>query len=394
MPLFSNQIADKAADQVTDRISEADFFQHYWRKQPCLFPGACQANLNALVNSTREDHLLSLAENDLVESRLVSLDYELALGPFVLETIPEHHLLMIQGLDQHLAEVNQLLLDEFHFLPRWRIEDVMVTIGNTGANCGAHFDHYDVFLVQVRGSKDWQLDTGGHTEQQLDHDAEIRLLQNFECFRSHRVEPGDVLYIPPGLGHLGVACCQSVTLSVGIRNPTMPELISHLADMLVDSTDLTSRLDDGLQSSTGGITNADIQNLQTKLAETILDPDLIAHWYGNYMTELREPEVITGENSLTTEKISSLISGQAQIACTLPTRITYFESENVLTVFVNGDVINTNPAVLGWLQPLCSHRQVTGSQIPNEHYNIDLVKKLFDNGALEIVNRENAEKYG
>ena len=138
----------------------------------------------------------------------------------------------------------------------------------------------------------------------------------------------------------------------------------------------------------------DIQNLQAKLVETILDPNLIVHWYGHYMTELREPELITEENSLTTAEISSLISGPAKIACTLPTRITYFESENVLKVFVNGDVISTNPAVLGWLQLLCSHRQVTGSQIPNEHYNIDLVKRLFDNGALEIVNRENAEKYG
>jgi 50S ribosomal protein L16 3-hydroxylase len=393
VPLFSNQTADKTSDQDTDRISEAEFFQHSWRKQPYFFRGACQANLKTLVNATREDQLLALAENDLVESRMVSLDYELALGPFTLETIPEHHLLMIQGLDQHLGEVNQLLLDEFPFLPRWRIEDVMVTIGNAGANCGAHFDHYDVFLVQVRGSKDWQLDTGGHTEQELDHDAEIRLLQNFECSRRHLAEPGDVLYIPPGVGHLGIASGQSVTLSVGIRNPTMPELISHLADMLVDSTDLTARLDDGLQSATGGITNVDIQNLRAKLAETILNPDLIAHWYGHYMTELREPELITDENSLTTGEISSLISGRAQIACTLPTRLTYFESENVLTVFVNGDVINTNPAVLGWLRPLCSHRQVTGSQISNEHYNIDLLKTLFDNGALEVVNQENAEKY-
>jgi 50S ribosomal protein L16 3-hydroxylase len=393
VPLFSNQKADNAPGQDTDRISEADFFQHYWRKQPCLFPGACQASLPALVSATREDRLLGLAENDLVESRMVSLDYELALGPFVLETIPEHHLLMIQGLDQHLGQVNQLLLNEFPFLPRWRIEDVMVTIGNAGANCGAHFDHYDVFLVQVSGSKDWQLDRGGHTEQQLDQNAEIRLLQNFECSRRHLIEPGDVLYIPPGLGHLGIASGQSVTLSVGIRNPTMPELISHLADRLVDSTDLTARLDDGLHSATGGITTVDIQNLQAKLAETILDPDLITHWYGHYMTELREPDLITDENSLTTAEISSLISGPAKIACTLPTRITYFESENVLTVFVNGDVINTNPAVLGWLRPLCSHRQVTGSQISNEHYNIDLLKTLFDNGALEVVNRDNAEKY-
>ena len=35
------------------------------------------------------------------------------------------------------------------------------------ASCGPHFDRYDVFLLQLSGSKTWQLDAGAHQEHQL-----------------------------------------------------------------------------------------------------------------------------------------------------------------------------------------------------------------------------------
>lgn len=392
MTFFTNQSTDQSADQSAGKISDTDFFQNYWRKQPYLFRGACLSSLELLVSCTGKHDLLQLASNHLVESRMVSTDYELSLGPFSLETIPENNLLMIQGLEQHLGEINQLLLDEFSFLPRWRIEDVMATIGNSGANCGAHFDHYDVFLVQVKGSKNWQLDRGGHRETHLDHKADIRLLKEFEPVTRELAEAGDVLYIPPGIGHWGIAVDDSITLSVGIRNPTLPELVSHLADMLIDSTNLTSTLDDGLQSPAGGITNVDIQNLQAKLAESILDPELIAHWYGIYMTEPREPELIANGNSLTPGEISVLVSRQVLITCTLPTRMTYLENDEQLKVFVNGDVICSTPAVLPWLQPLCAQRQISGSQIGQGDDHINLLHSLFNNGAIEIVDLEIADK--
>jgi len=389
VPLFSNQIADiktsEESDQQPGSISETDFFQHYWRKQSYLFRGACSGSLDTLVSCSSEIQLLDLASNDIVESRMVSRDYELRLGPFDLAAIPENQLLMIQGLEQHLGEINQLLLDEFPFMPRWRIEDVMATIGNAGANCGAHFDHYDVFLLQVRGSKDWQLDGGGHSEHHLDHEADIRLLQKFEQTSGKLAEPGDVLYIPPGMGHLGIASDESITLSIGIRNPTMAELISHLADMLIDGTDLTSTLDDQLQTPSGCITDLDIQHLQARLADTILDPTLIARWYGSYMTEPREPELVPTGNAITGKEVSGLLSRHVQLVCTLPTRITYHHGEVGLTVFVNGETISADPAVLPWLQHLCAHRQVSSCLIPQEDYNIDLCKILFNNGAIETV---------
>ena len=46
----------------------------------------------------------------------------------------------------------------FAFLPRWRIDDVMVSFAATGGSVGAHVDQYDVFLLQAQGHRRWQID--------------------------------------------------------------------------------------------------------------------------------------------------------------------------------------------------------------------------------------------
>ncbi|KAG0927711.1 hypothetical protein G6F31_017957 [Rhizopus arrhizus] len=44
------------------------------------------------------------------------------------------------------------------FLPRWRMDDVMISFAATGGSVGAHVDQYDVFLLQAHGHRRWQID--------------------------------------------------------------------------------------------------------------------------------------------------------------------------------------------------------------------------------------------
>ena len=202
----------------------ADFRQHSWHQKPCIFRSAISVEQYMLSTEA----ICRLTTSELVESRLVdSTDYSLTFGPFELEPndqdlLPERHLLMAHGLEQHFVEVDRLLRDNFQFLPRWQIDDVMVSVGNKSASCGPHFDKYDVFLLQFSGEKTWRLDNGGHAETDLRDDVDIRLLREFSETAQHLMRPGDVLYVPPGVGHWGTCNGDSVTLSVGIRNPTLP----------------------------------------------------------------------------------------------------------------------------------------------------------------------------
>ena len=118
----------------------ADFRQHTWHQKPCVFKSAIRVEHYTLS----PEAVCRLSESELVESRLVdSTDYSLTFGPFELELndqdlLPDRHLLMVHSLEQHFAEIDRLLRDNFQFLPRWQIDDVMVTIGNKAASCGPH----------------------------------------------------------------------------------------------------------------------------------------------------------------------------------------------------------------------------------------------------------------
>ena len=177
-------------------LDYAEFQQQYWRKQPWhgrnVFDTASGGTLYTISKTLNKKGLYQLAEIPLVESRIIAntqpsanpaatdtANYELELGPFAIAALAPGEMLMLQGLEQHLQSISDLLTRHFGFLPRWRIDDVMASYGDAGASCGPHFDHYDVFLLQVRGAKHWQLAAGPFSDADLIEDAEIRLLQHF-----------------------------------------------------------------------------------------------------------------------------------------------------------------------------------------------------------------------
>jgi 50S ribosomal protein L16 3-hydroxylase len=64
--------------------------------------------------------------------------------------------LLVQAVDQFVPEVSELL-ENFRFLPSWRVDDVMISFAAPGGSVGPHFDNYDVFLLQGHGKRNWKI---------------------------------------------------------------------------------------------------------------------------------------------------------------------------------------------------------------------------------------------
>ncbi len=363
------------------------FRKHYWRQCHYFVEAGCATLLPSLQIASCADNLHRLARRELVESRIVDNNAHLHLGPFADdETLPPG-LLMVQGIEQYFDGIDELLKTDFGFMPRWRIDDVMASLAMGEASCGAHFDRYDVFLIQIHGTKMWQLDSGEHDERDLDPHASVRLLRDFSAKTRLTAGPGDVLYIPAGMGHFGIGEADSITLSVGVRNPTLVELVSHLADHVVDDENENSTLDEELQIGTAGIGVSDIDNLRRKLSAVLLDETLLAQWYGSYVTELREPEILASPHTPNGGTNRQLAIAESNYECALATRISFFQQAQGLIVFVNGQIYHTTEAALPWIKILCAERQVNGNQIPSEGESAQLLHALLDSGA--ILPREN-----
>src|SRR2546425_7296227 len=80
--------------------------------------------------------------------------------------------------------------------PQARLDDVMVSFATRGGGVGPHVDSYDVFLLQASGRRRWRVGR-----------------------KTYVVEPGDLLYVPPGWRHDGVALEPCFTYSIGFRAP-------------------------------------------------------------------------------------------------------------------------------------------------------------------------------
>ena len=198
-------------------LSADAFLQRYWQQKPLLIRHAL-ANYRSPISG---DELAGLALESEVESRLVESqggDWTLKHGPFTEEDflgLPEEDwTLLVQGVDLWVPEV-QALLSQFAFLPPWRLDDVMVSFACPGGSVGPHFDQYDVFLLQVEGQRRWQIGAACSSETPMRDDSPLRILKEFEAEEEWVLEPGDMLYLPPGVAHWGVAETECLTFSIG-----------------------------------------------------------------------------------------------------------------------------------------------------------------------------------
>jgi 50S ribosomal protein L16 3-hydroxylase len=210
--------------QLLGGRSAAAFLSQYWQKRPLLVRKAIPG-FKGLVQAPE---LLALAERDDVESRLVSRirgAWQLRQGPLAradIARLPQKNwTLLIQGLNLVLPEADALLR-RFRFLPYARLDDVMVSHAMTGGGVGPHLDSYDVFLLQGPGRRRWEVSRP--RPGRLDATAPLKILRDFRPERSWVLDPGDMLYLPPGWGHDGVAIEPCQTYSIGFRAPSDEEL--------------------------------------------------------------------------------------------------------------------------------------------------------------------------
>ncbi len=210
------------------------FMRRHWQREPLLLRGAFPGFADPL--GARE--VLALAASADVSSRLVrhrGASWSLEHGPFSpsrFKQLPRRDWTVLIQDANHFSSGADGLLACFDFIPHARIDDVMVSYAAPGGSVGPHVDSYDVFLLQGRGKRRWQI--SGQKDHSFVPGLDLKILERFAPEAEWLLEPGDMLYLPPGVAHHGVAETECLTWSIGFRAPSDAELTAAFLDFLRD----------------------------------------------------------------------------------------------------------------------------------------------------------------
>ncbi len=265
------------------------FMAYYWQQRPVVIRQGF-AHFEDLISP---NDLAGLAMEEAVESRLVFKkdgQWQAENGPF--ESYKRFGktgwTLIVQAVNHYSPEVAELV-KPFDFIPKWRLDDVMISYATPGGGVGPHIDLYDVFICQGSGRRQWRVGDKGEHKQFAAHAALLHT-EAFEAIIDVELLPGDILYIPPGFPHDGVTLEESMSYSVGFRAKSGCDMLSGLADYVIDQELGKTLLADPkrpIAHHQGQIDASDFTLIRANL-QTLLDSDtLMADFAGSYFSKTK-----------------------------------------------------------------------------------------------------------
>ncbi|WP_353155734.1 cupin domain-containing protein [Herminiimonas fonticola] len=339
-------------------ITAAEFLRDYWHKKPLLIRQAIPA-FQALLS---REELFDLVKSDEVESRLITQhknQWKMDSGPF--EQVPplkqKNWTLLVQGVNLHDDAVDALMR-QFDFVPDARLDDLMISYATETGGVGAHFDSYDVFLLQAHGHRRWRI--SAQTDLTLIDGMPLKILKNFQAEQEFILAPGDMLYLPPQYAHEGVAMDECMTYSIGFRAPSYQELGEAFLESMIDSIDLPGRYADPdlkVSRQRAEISRAMLTRVTSELNKMRFTPEDIALFLGEHLSEPKphiyfdapEPKLTAARFAQKAKKNGVRLSRKTQM----------LHCDNY--IFINGTSFEVGAEDLAILQILANERALSAA---------------------------------
>ncbi|WP_341206830.1 cupin domain-containing protein [uncultured Psychrosphaera sp.] len=370
-------------------ISQQEFISDYWQKKPVVLKNA----LPNFAEPITPDEVAGLAMESFIDSRLVTNkngDWKVTHGP--IEQFDElgdsHWSLLVQGVDRWIPTVFDLR-SAVDFIPKWRIDDVMVSYSTPHAGVGSHLDQYDVFIVQGQGKRRWKAGAVDSLLQQTEKAKDLLQVDDFTAIVDEVLEPGDIIYIPPFSPHNGETIETAINYSIGFRAPSQQELISGFADFVIDSEiGLTRFQDDELvvnNQSDSLINDAQLKKMQLMLTDLINNDGHFEKFLNQGLTapsrELDIPEEV--EQHTTDYLVNLFFNSNLNINKVNGVETSIYNDGTAISFFCCGEEFVCESHQIDFIRFLHHQNNVTSEQLKSSLKwleNIQLVTTLINQG--------------
>jgi len=306
-------------------LDEHSFLQQYWQQKPLLIPQAFASFENPLDANELAGLACDADANSRFMQRVQGDEWRMCSGPLsddFFDDITGHEWsLLVSDIEKLLPDF-RAYLQPFRFLPDWRIDDLMISYAPVGGSVGAHVDQYDVFLLQADGVREWRIENTARVGHQPSVTSSISLLGDFKTDTTMHLRGGDMLYLPPGYAHHGVATEDPcMTWSIGFRAPSaeemLPSILRYLCESASDS--LTTRYTDKKRPATenpGHVCDQDIRQLREMIRKALsTEDDALDLCIGRFLTESMHHETDELPEPVSWNTLSRKITGDAIVVC-------------------------------------------------------------------------------
>ncbi|TFZ51651.1 cupin domain-containing protein [Serratia proteamaculans] len=357
-----------------------DFLQRYWQKRPVIL----KRGFKNFIDPISPDELAGLAMENEVDSRLVSHQdgrWQVAHGPFEsFDHLGENNWsLLVQAVD-HWHEPSSALMRPFRPLSDWRMDDLMISFSVPGGGVGPHFDQYDVFIIQGTGRRRWRVGEKVPMKQHCPH-PDLLQVEPFDAIIDEEMEPGDILYIPPGFPHEGYALENALNYSVGFRAPNGRELISGFADHVLARELGSKRYSDPdiqLREHPAQVLPQEVDALRQMMLDLVEQPEHFQQWFGEFISQTRhELDAAPPEPPYQAGEIYELLQQGEPLQRLGGLRVLRVGDQ----CFVNGELMDTEH--LQAVDALCQNFSVNATQLGDavdDPSFLALLTALINNG--------------
>jgi len=368
-------------------LSPQDFLENVWQQQPLVvrqaFPG--------FESPVSADELAGLSCEPGINSRIViekggKHPWQTLYGPMdeaVFQGLPATHWsLLVNDVEKHLPQL-VWIVDQFRFIPEWCVDDLMISYAPEGGSVGPHLDQYDVFILQAQGHRHWRLHSREVAEDNQMPDTDMRIQKDFEAEQEWLLAPGDLIYIPPGVSHYGVATDECLSFSIGFRTATHAEMLQDFIEYI--SRDLPAEAtfrDPSLvvQQHPNEITAAAIDTVR-EILKGYLQPDHpeLHRWFGHFISDVKTD--VIPESGQVIADFNHLVATHRVLARHPASRYAFSRRGSRALLFIDGDDFDVST---DFAEALCAHREVAVQSLAGiiSTEEQQLLLDLFNNGKL------------
>lgn len=377
---------------VLGGITAEQFLAEYWQKKPLLV----RNGLPEIVGLLEPQDVQELALEEHASARFIRQkdknpnEWHVKSSPLTkgdFQKLPKLWSILVQAVDHYSFDLSELW-KKFPFIPQWRRDDIMVSYAPKGGSVGKHFDFYDVFLVQGHGHRRWQLGQMCDANTAFVPNQPLKLLPEIDVQFDEILAPGDLLYVPPGMAHYGVAEDDCLTFSFGFRMPNVAGMMERISDQFSANSLLQNPVVDIARkqiSQIGEINTSELSHLKDLVLAQLQDSAALDAAIMSYMSEPKYPDNIPEADEIEADDLKEILHEGYEVLLEPASRLLYTEKNGTLNFWGNGEALFIAESFEQKLKGIANGESLAFDSQFNEDETLENVAHLLNESILMLL---------